>query len=379
MMKINKRIVFASEHYNPLGIVRSLGENGIPVIAIVLKSSKKITSKSKFISKLHFVDSIDEGYQLLLSKYGNEELKPLVYTADDQITNFLDAHYNELSDRFYFYNAGRAHRISEFQNKDNILKLAKRHGLQYLETFAVDTGEVPDGLQYPIITKAIISTIDNWKDDMFICHNEEELLKAYKKIRSPRVLLQRYIEKKNELCLEGVSVNKGDSVLISIASTYNYLLKDSYSPYMTVKNLHNERVETSLKNMFKEIQFEGIFEVEFLIDQDDQLYFLEINFRNSTWSYASTIAGMPLPIIWADGMLSSRGVELAYRKIEKPFTAMVEFTDYVERVKRQGYPFFKWLRDFRNAECKYYLGKNDVMPFIACILSIFKSKVKRIF
>lgn len=379
MMKKNKRIVFCFEHYNPLGIVRSLGENGIPVIAIVLKSSNRITSKSKFISKLHFVDSIDEGYQLLLSQYGNEKLKPFVYTADDQITNFLDAHYNELEEKFYFYNAGKAHRIAEFQNKANILQLAKRHGLQYLETFAVDIGEIPYGLHYPIITKAIISTIDNWKDDMFICYNEEDLLEAYRKIKSSRVLLQRYIEKKNELCLEGVSVNKGKSVLISIASTYNYLLKDSYSPYMTVKNLQNEQIEIALKNMFKEIQFEGIFEVEFLVDQDNQLYFLEINFRNSTWSYASTIAGMPLPIIWANGMLNSGGIELAYRKIKKPFTAMVEFADYVERVKRQGYSFFKWLSDFRNTECKYYIGKNDAMPFISYALSIFKSKIKRIF
>lgn len=48
--------------------------------------------------------------------------------------------------------------------------------------------------------------------------------------------------------------------------------------------------------MFSEIGFEGIFEVEFMGDADGKLWFLEINFRNSTWSLASMKAGMPLPI-----------------------------------------------------------------------------------
>lgn len=373
----HKHIVFCIEHYNPLGVVRTLGENGIQPELIVIRSSRKLTSKSKYARICHFVNSIEEGYSYLLETYGHEESIPFVYTADDQITNFLDSKYDELNGMFYFYNSGQAGRVAEFQNKDNILKLAKKHGLQYLKTFAVDVGEIPEGLEYPIITKAIISTIDNWKGDMIICHNESELREAYKKIRSPRVLLQKYIEKKNELCLEGVSVNKGNNVLISIASSYNYLLEDSYSPYMTVQNLHNEKIENSLKEMFKEIQFEGIFEVEFLVDKDDQLYFLEINFRNSTWSYASTVAGMPLPVLWSKGMLNPSVIDSAYQAITAPFTAMVEFDDYVKRVKRHKVTIWKWISDCRQCKCRYYLGRHDSRPFFSMLGSIVSSKFRK--
>lgn len=82
---------------------------------------------------------------------------------------------------------------------------------------------------------------------MIICHNENELIEAYKVIRSEKILLQKYIKKKNELCMEGCSVNRGKDVLISIASTYNYQLEDSYSPYMTVSNLENDDLKTKLK------------------------------------------------------------------------------------------------------------------------------------
>lgn len=373
----HKHIVFSMEHYNPLGVVRTLGENGVQPELIVIRSSRKLTSESKYAKICHFVGSIEEGYKYLLETYGHEDYKPFIYTADDQITNYLDSKFDELSGRFYFYNAGKAGRVAEFQNKDNILKLAQKHGLQYLKTFAVNVGEIPEGLEYPIITKAIISTIDNWKGDMIICRNEAELREAYKKIRSPRVLLQKYIEKKNELCLEGVSVNKGNNVLISIASSYNYLLEDSYSPYMTVENLHNESVERSLKNMLKEIQFEGIFEVEFLVDQDDQLYFLEINFRNSTWSYASTVAGMPLPVLWAKGMLDPSVMDSAYRTIDSPFTAMVEFDDFVKRVKRHKVTIWRWISDCKKCKCRYYLGRNDSKPFFSMLNSIVKSKFRK--
>ena len=147
---------------------------------------------------------------------------------------------------------------------------------------------------------------------------------------------------------------------------------------MTVQNLHNQAVEDSLKQMFSEIGFEGIFEVEFLVDKEDRLYFLEINFRNSTWSYASTIAGMPLPVIWAKGMLDPTTLARSYREIKEPFGAMVEFDDFVKRVKGRQVTFWKWFSDFKRCRCKYYWGKNDSRPFFSMLESILVSKWHRI-
>ena len=53
-----KYIIFGFEHYNPLGIVRSLGENGIKPYGIIIRNSRKITSKSKFFKRVFFVNSI---------------------------------------------------------------------------------------------------------------------------------------------------------------------------------------------------------------------------------------------------------------------------------------------------------------------------------
>lgn len=373
IVKEYKHIVFGFEHYNPLGIVRSLGEAGIRPIGIIVKGLRPITSKSKYLSEVYMVDSIEEGYNLLLHLYGNEEKKPFVYASDDQVTNYMDERYNELKEKFFFYNAGAAGRVAEYQNKANILRLASKHGINYLKTIEVKKGEIPEGLEYPIITKAIMSTIDDWKSDMIICHNEEELQEAYKVIRSEKILLQKYIYKKNELCMEGYVVNHGKNSVITIASTYNYLMEDSYSPYMTTGSFDNEELRKKLAAMFEDIGFEGIFEVEFLVDQDEKLYFLEINFRNSTWSYASTVAGMDLPLLWAEGMIDPGTTENSRKKIDKPFTAMVEFDDFRARVKTKKISFKQWYKEFKNSKCKYYCASKDYKP----VLSVIFAKLKR--
>lgn len=367
-------IVFCVEHYNPLGVVRSLGENGIKPIAIVQKGSIQLTSKSKFIKKLHMVDSIEAGYKVLIKQYGEiykTGHKPFLFTCDDFTETFLDEHYEELKDRFYFFNAGEAGRIAYFMNKDNINKIAVKYGLDVLDNYVVNKGEIPDKIEYPVITKAIASTVGAWKGDVHICHNEEELKAAYEVIESPKLLLQKYIEKKNEFCLEGFSVNHGNDMFITIVSEYNYVMKDQYSPYMTCKNFDRPDILEKLKKVMQEIGYEGIYEIEFLVDKNDELHFLEINFRNSTWSYASTRAGMPLPILWSKFMLKE-SIEDCYKPLKDNFTAMVELNDFAYRVKQQKMSLFKWIREFIHSDCKYYLGKNDFGPIFAMILRKLK-------
>lgn len=372
-------IVFGVEHYNPLGIIRSLGENGIKPIAIVKKSSLQLTSKSKFIKTLHMVDSIETGYKVLIKQYGEiykTGYKPFLLTCDDFTETFLDAHYEELKDRFYFFNAGEPGRIAYFMNKDNINKIAVKYGLDVLDNYVVNKGEIPDKIEYPIITKAIASTVGAWKGDVHICHNEEELKAAYELIESPKLLLQKYIEKKNEFCLEGFSVNHGNDMFITIASEYNYVMKDQYSPYMTCKNFERPDILEKLKKVMKEIGYEGIYEIEFLVDQNDILHFLEINFRNSTWSYASTRAGMPLPILWSKFMLKGR-IGDCYKPIKDNFTAMVELDDFAYRVKRQKMSLLKWINEFIHSDCKYYMGKRDFRPIVAIVLRKLKKISRR--
>ena len=358
----HKVIVFALEHYNPLGLIRSLGENGVFPIYVSVKRRGPAACLSRYISVCHHVDSVEEGYELLLSEYGDEDKKPYVLFSDDKSIGYFDLHYNEIKDKFIVYNAGRAGRINEYMNKEYILQLAKKHGFNVLETYVVKVGEIPDGIVYPVITKDIDPNSGSWKSDVYICENEEELKEAYTKITSPVIQLQRFVDKKNEYAIEGFTVDHGRQMFVGTTLTWKYLIKGYYSPYHDVFVMKDMEMRRKLEAMFEEIGFEGIFEVEFLIDKDDTYYFLEINFRASAWNYSSTVVGMPLSYLWVKSMEAGR-IDPADEKEFEEFTDMSEVIDYGKRVDSGMVSLAEWLKDFKEAKNTYYYNKDDMAPF----------------
>lgn len=376
-IKQHLHIVFGEEHFNPLGIIRSLGEYGINPIAILIKSNRPVASKSKYIQKTYLVDSIEEGYKILLKEYGNMPNKPFIYTSDDQTTSLLDKNYEELKTKFYFFNAGENNKVTRFMDKDEINKIANKYKLNIPQTWRVKRGEIPENIEFPIITKPIVPTIDNWKSDEIICNNIMELKTAYNDMQSSEILIQKYIHKKNELAIEGFSINGGANVFYAVGIDFNYMLKGKYSYYMKVKTFNNKSLQNKLNEVVNEIGFEGIFEIEFLIDKNDKLYFLEINFRPSAWNYSTSIAGMPLPILWAESMLN-KSIKKEYHKEFEEFMAMSEPDDLRARVKTRQLSIFKWIKDLKKCKCLYYINRKDMKPFWSIIkVKFLKTKVNK--
>lgn len=372
--KDHLHILFGHDHYNPLGVVRSLGEDGIaPIVILIDKGKPHLVNKSKYIGKLHLVKSIEEGYKVLMSEYGNEQLKPFVYTCSDDTESCLDLHYDEMVDHFYFFNAGEQGRITKIMEKKVMIQMAVDSGIDIPKTEVVKVGELPKTLRYPILTKSVISTIANWKSNVHICQNEQELLEAYKTIKGEQIILQEYITKKNELCLDGVSVNGGEELYLPIQSEYIRFTPSAYGNYIHFETYKEMGLLPKIQTMFKKTGFSGVFSMEFLRDKDDHFYFLEINFRNSTWSYAHTKVGANLLLIWAKSTLSGK-LEVSDVKIQKKeFTAIQEFTDFKDSVLGGAVSIKQWFKDFKTCDCPFYYNKEDNAPF----WSILRKKILR--
>ena len=120
-----------------------------------------------------------------------------------------------------------------------------------------------------------------------------------------------------------------------------------------------------------------IFSIEFLRDKDDRFYFLEINFRNSTWSYAHTKMGVNLPVIYAKSVLSGH-LDITDVIIKNvPFTAMSEFSDFGESVKSGKVSLWQWFKDVRSCGTLFTYNKDDKKPFWCLIRDIIKRKIFR--
>lgn len=105
----------------------------------IYKRRYEVAIFSKYISKLHQVDSVEEGFKLLLDEYGNFDSshKPYIVFSDDKSVGYFDLHYDEWKNKFITYNAGIAGRINEFMDKYNIQQLAKKHGFNVLDSYVI--------------------------------------------------------------------------------------------------------------------------------------------------------------------------------------------------------------------------------------------------
>lgn len=357
-------IVFVSkEHYNPLGIVRTLGEAGISPVVVIVEGNLKFVGQSKYVKERNYVKTPEDGIELIKTKYAKPGEKSFILTGDDVTVMTLDNHYDELKDFFYFYNAGETGRITHYMNKDNMIEAAIRHGLNVARTWKVRVGEIPDDIVYPIMTKAINSFGAEWKDIVFICHNNEELRAAYTKMKSKEILLQQYIDKIDEVSFDGFSVDQGRQTIILTEVYQEYCIPDKYSPYWDVRNNTDLETTEMIKSIIKEIGLEGIFEFEFMVDQDHKLWFLEINFRNTALGYSTTAAGMPQVTLWCDAIEKKRIGEGITKKIPDGFKAMAECFDYDARVKTGLISKKEWMRQYKACQCKLYKGHDDNIPF----------------
>lgn len=365
MIKANQKyIVFCPDHFNPLGIIRSLGEEGIKPIVIVHANKSILVKYSKYIEKIHIVQTIEEGCAVMIEKYGNEPLKPFVYAASDDIESELDKRYDSLKEHFHFYNASEAGRVTKMMEKSVIVEMAEQCGLRIPKTEIVKRGEMPLSLSYPILTKASISTIENWKSNVYICHNENELEAAFSKIKCEDVILQEYIQKVDELNIEGFCINDGKDVFMPLQNRFYRTTADSYGNYLYIDKLLPEELEGPIRNLFAMTGYNGIFEMEFMIDAEGRFYFLEINFRNSAWVYAYTKCGLNFFTMYPEALLSGKLPEYTDEMCKKlPFRLMDELTDFKWSVLGGKVSLWQWMKELKSVDCIFYYNKGDKMPF----------------
>lgn len=363
-LRDHKHIVFCVDHYNPLDVIRSLGEKGLDPYVILVSEHPVMINHSRYVKKLHLVKDHEEGLALLLKEYGNESKKPFLYMSNDNTVSCIDNHYNELKDKFITYNAGGEQgRLVWLQNKDNITNLGAQAGLDNPKKEVVDTGVLPTTLKYPVITKVLASTMGAWKGDVHICKNEEELKEAYKTIKSPKLICQEYVNKVGEFCMEGFSINDGQDIFIPYVADYIRYYGDSYGHYMWMKPFEEGDFKEKIKELFKLTKFNGIFEIEFMKGPDGKNYFLEINLRASTWNYALTVGGGNLPYFWAKSTLAGRVLYEEMELRDKPYTAIVEPEDFANNVLgNHTVGIFTWLKQCFTADCHYYFNRKDWKP-----------------
>ena len=340
----HQHLVVCGDNLNALSIVRSLGEVGIRPIVIMTKGNPiSLVAKSRYVGRVIEASSFEENLNIMRT-FGDEKCKPFVYTSDDDHQSFLDMHYDELKDYFYFFNAGQRGRVTYFMDKDKVCAAAQECGFTIAQGEVLERGELPKTLNYPVITKTLNPCDSGWKRDVGIYYSPEELSRAYADMISSKLLVQEYIEKKNELSMQGFSIDGGEIVYLPFKRQYFRFTKTSYGSYCYYYTYKDDDLRQQITSLIRQIGYSGNFEIEFIEKPDGSLVFLEINFRHALSNYASTIGGVNLPYEWAKATLLHNIDGL--KPTRDYFTALFESKDYVNFVQTGEMSRLRWLKDF---------------------------------
>ena len=370
----HKFIIFGTYSANTLGQIRSLGEKGIHPIAVLVHKNTLRIDKSKYISILFNVKNIEEGLELIIDKYSNEEYKPFLFTDRDDVMSLLDTNYNRIINKFFFWNAGAQGALKKYLNKAEQLKLAEECGFIIPKTEVVKVGILPKSLRYPIFTKAIDSLSQWWKGCAYICRNEEELKRVYSLIEEKILVLQEYIEKSDETPIEGISIDGGKDIFI-FGKTHNYRMpNDSFGTYRYIELLNDIVLEQKIKRFIKAVNYTGAFEIELIIDNQGNAHFLEANFRIAQQNYGYTKFGANIPYIYAKSILLDKidREEIKYTT-KRPFNIIYEFEDFKLFVINGKITIKQWIKDIRKTDVFLFYNNDDKAPFYYTIIEKIKN------
>lgn len=377
-LKKHKFIVVGGDAVNALGVIWSLGEVGIKsfILGEWEPRYNAALSKSKYVESVDNVQSNDDIYHILMEKFGNEEYKPFVFLTREHREAFFDSHFDELKEKFYFYNAHSQGALLQLLDKTAQCKLAFDCGIRVPQYNVVEKGTLNHGVAYPIITKTISSDIPSWKHDMVVCYNEEDLLKAYQQIEAESVIIETFIEGVCEVDLKGFSINDGEEIFFTHLKTWKKK-DDKMGNIMYFEPCQDEQLKQQLTLLIQKAHYNGIFDAEFIQDKRGDIYFLEVNWRTGMYNYNHIVEGVNLPYLWAkstlEGHIDSTSINVKPIKYVA-FDEMSAFSNCLRHPSKLP----SWLRQLRTSDILYFRNKKDPKPTRKFWINLLTRKLRHL-
>lgn len=368
-------VIIGSLHHNTLGVLRSFGEAKLPPsnIHLILVGSRihnfNFISQSKYIKKenISYVFTSDDIIPLL-KKIATDNVKRCIICCSDYSAEVVISNYDILSKNYSLPTSDL--NIKDLMIKEIQCQIAKNSGLSVPHSLVISkTDTFFEWNCFPCITKPLKSCYGAGKSDIHIVKDYNSLNSVIRKIDSEKIQLQEFIVKKFEYQLIGCSLNKGNLIIIPGFTRIIRQPPNTNTGYLVYESL--DKLNTNMKNIeqfIKSIGYEGLFSMEFLRDNSDKDYFLEINLRNDGNAYCVKSAGVNLPYIYVYYKQFNRLPNVPLT-INKSVYFMPELSDLKRGIREVG--LYKWILQFLQAESHAIFNKNDIRPFLVKIISHF--------
>ena len=353
-------IVISEDHYNALGMVRSLGQSNIPVILLLTTVKKTFVEHSKYVSKTIKILREQEKIICELKHIISDLQQYVVFPLSDFAAEAVDQVWNELGT-----NVVCPHmkvNLPLYLNQENAKQLAFKCGLNVPTGKVIELDKIENEWEiYPSIVKPLVS-IEGKKGDITTVHSKRELKECVNELRSKgykRVLLERFISGTDEHMIEVMGYSTPSEVQVCgiISKVREYPIQNGSTSYAKIVKEHKGLSLDHVKKFIKETGFYGLFDIEFKFE-GDTAWFIECNFRNGAPGYALSQRENNIPVGWINSMLNveiPNGVQI----VNKDYF-MCEQTDILNMLKGKV-KFITWIKEYRRA-AKIFGNHKDWKP-----------------
>lgn len=384
--------VVGNMSYSGLGLARSLGRHGVPVIGISPMASA-IGMSSRFITPAICpnVDSQEEELlkflQMLSDRVGR---KSVFFPTGDNTVLFLAKHKAELQGSYEFV-VPDPQLIRQVVGKESVFDLCVKHGIPAPRTvYPKSKGEMIEAAKdigFPCIMKPVLSPLWWAKDiaevvgwgKVLMLESADQAAKVYDRLAplNSEFIVQEIIPGDDKNLFYFVFyVDRNGAPLVSFAGQKLRVTPAHFGSASYVKSMYDPDLEEVGLRMVKAIGYVGLGGIEFKLDPRDQTYkVIEFNARFGLWDVLATKCGIDLPwVAYLDAL------RLPVKKSEKYehgviWVSLARDISALREYRREGtLSICQWLKSLKGKKYSATFAWDDPMPGIREAIAFVKTK-----
>ncbi len=379
---MNKAVVLGCNYYIGLTAIRSLGREGVFVVACDYDFTKAYGAKSKYVKErleIKKTGTDDEESIKRLIEYGKSQSeKPLLLPTHDKYVELIDDFYSVLSEYFLISQAPKQLN-STLMDKWKLGELALRHGVKIPTTIAIDDEQLEKKVEqigFPCIIKPVDTIVftEVFRNKVFICQNLEDLKKGIENCRKHEIVafVQQIIPGFDDHMLTyDCYINQEGKTTHS--ATFQKLRQwpINFGASVFTMQKHNQQLVNIGRPFLEAIGYRGFGEIEFKKHEETQeIYLIEINARTTNFNHLIYKLGINMPYI-AYLELTGRGDEIREKHIDYDtnHAFIYGYEDFMALrayAKAKQLPFFKgWRQIFTKRLAPAIWALDDLGPWFS--------------
>lgn len=308
----NSVIIIGGDHHNTLSVVRCLSKQKVSIHVLIHCNSSTLDdirlASSKYVrGKIETIQANSAAILDRLLAFSDCGVKSMLFPCSDLAEYTIDTNYSLLAKKFFLPGfTDQPGRVCNLMDKFNQKKFADQNGIRMAETWSVDLSDdavsVPSNICFPCIAKPEISATGS-KSDIAISQSEDELLDVLKRFAEKgyqKVLLQRFVKKKYEICAHGAVISQSPYFCWGIMKRLNEYPSGGLGGTCYAQFIHEREIRSTVEKILKRLHqegYRGMFDIEFFVCEDE-IYLNEINFRHSGNGYALIKNKVYAPYYW---------------------------------------------------------------------------------